>query len=74
MTESAVIFVNDGMFSITGGSDYSVESADWPNSLAAPMDHGAFVLTGIHTGIHTGAGSPCCPADQPANRGEAPPR
>lgn len=50
MTESAVIWVNDGLFSITGGSDYSVESADWSNSLAAPMDHGAYILTGIHTG------------------------
>ncbi|MCJ0869299.1 hypothetical protein [Streptomyces sp. AP-93] len=51
MTEPAVIFVNDGMFAITGGSVYSVESADWSNALAAPMDHGAFILTGIHTGL-----------------------
>lgn len=50
MTDPAVIWVNDGMFSITGGSDCSVESADWSNSLAAPMDHGAYILTGIHTG------------------------
>ncbi|MFZ3493388.1 hypothetical protein ACODT5_09215 [Streptomyces sp. 5.8] len=50
MTEPAVIWVNDGMFPITGGSDRSVESADWSNPLAAPMSHGAYILTGIHTG------------------------
>ncbi|MFI5865841.1 hypothetical protein [Streptomyces sp. NPDC051546] len=50
MTESAVIWVSDGQFSITGGYDYKVESADWSNTLAAPMDHGAYIVTGIHTG------------------------
>lgn len=51
MSEPVAIFVNDGMFAISGGSVGEVESADWSNALAAPMDHGAFVLTGIHTGF-----------------------
>lgn len=50
VTTPSVMLVNDGMFAIADDAGVPVETADWSNGLAAPMDHGAWILTGIHTG------------------------
>ncbi|MFD5557663.1 hypothetical protein ACFWIA_27960 [Streptomyces sp. NPDC127068] len=50
MDESFVVRVDDGLFCISDGEDITVESTRWSTGLLAPMDHGAWIRTGIHTG------------------------
>ncbi|MER5449256.1 hypothetical protein ABT065_27070 [Streptomyces sp. NPDC002764] len=47
---AAQLFVAEGTFGVLDGGDIPVDTADWSNGLAAPMSHGAIILTGIHTG------------------------
>ncbi|WP_329392655.1 hypothetical protein OHA45_37015 [Streptomyces lydicus] len=51
MTTSSVMFVNEGIFGISDDAQVPMETVRWSNGLAAPMDHGAWVLTGINTGL-----------------------
>ncbi|UXY32172.1 hypothetical protein [Streptomyces sp. HUAS TT20] len=44
------MFVNDGMFAVSDDAEEPVETARWSNGLAAPMEYGAWILTGINTG------------------------
>ncbi|MFE9662574.1 hypothetical protein [Streptomyces sp. NPDC005955] len=53
MGKSLVIHVNGGLFCVSDGEDLRVESTRWSNGLLAPMDHGAWIKTGIHTGVVT---------------------
>ncbi|MGW1767300.1 hypothetical protein ACWCQL_24950 [Streptomyces sp. NPDC002073] len=50
MDTSLVVFVNDGLFSICDDASTEVETTRWSNGLLAPMNHGAWIKTGIHTG------------------------
>jgi len=47
---AAQLFVAEGTFGVLDGGDIPVDTADWSNGLAAPMSHGAIILTGIRTG------------------------
>ncbi|MGW2721757.1 hypothetical protein [Streptomyces sp. NPDC001492] len=44
------LFVAEGTFGVLDGGDIPVDTADWSNGLAAPLSHGALILTGIRTG------------------------
>ncbi|BCK73031.1 hypothetical protein Srufu_069840 [Streptomyces libani subsp. rufus] len=44
------MFVNEGIFGVSDDAEVPMETVRWSNSLAAPMDHGAWILTGINTG------------------------
>ncbi|WP_162597004.1 hypothetical protein [Streptomyces sp. NEAU-S7GS2] len=50
MTTSSVMFVNEGIFGVSDDAQVPMETVRWSNGLAAPMDHGAWILTGINTG------------------------
>ncbi|MFI5523424.1 hypothetical protein [Streptomyces platensis] len=50
MTTWSVMFVNEGLFGVSDDAPVSMETVRWSNGLAAPMDHGAWILTGINTG------------------------
>ncbi|MGI5260882.1 hypothetical protein [Streptomyces angustmyceticus] len=50
MTTSSVMFVNEGIFGVSDDAEVPMETVRWSNGLAAPMDHGAWILTGINTG------------------------
>lgn len=63
---SAQLFVAEGTFGVLDGGDIPVDTADWSNGLAAPMSHGALVITGIRTGdveVTAEAGDTPPPAD-----------
>ncbi|WP_175647249.1 hypothetical protein [Streptomyces cyaneochromogenes] len=47
---AAQLFVAEGTFGVLDGGDIPVDTVDWSNGLAAPMSHGAIILTGIRTG------------------------
>ncbi|MFC9227794.1 hypothetical protein ACFTZI_02290 [Streptomyces decoyicus] len=47
MTTSSVMFVNEGIFGVSDDAQVPVETVRRPNGLAAPMDHGAWIRTGI---------------------------
>ncbi|MFH8371387.1 hypothetical protein [Streptomyces sp. NPDC018031] len=47
---TSVMFINDGLFGITDAASIPADTARWSAGLAAPMDWGAWVSTGIHTG------------------------
>lgn len=56
MDMSLAVSVDDGLFSISDGDSVDVDSTRWSNGLIAPMNEGAWILTGIHTGrvsVHT---------------------
>ncbi|MGX2997390.1 hypothetical protein JNUCC64_24530 [Streptomyces sp. JNUCC 64] len=53
MEKSFVVHVDGGLFCLSGDEEVAVESTRWSNGLLAPMDHGAWILTGIHTGSVT---------------------
>lgn len=56
MVTSCVIFVSDGMFGIADDAEEPADTACWAVGLAAPMEYGAWVSTGIHTGrVEVGA-------------------
>ncbi|GAA5615394.1 hypothetical protein Spla01_06606 [Streptomyces platensis] len=44
------MFVNEGIFGVSDDAEVPMETVRWSNGLAAPMDHGAWILTGINTG------------------------
>ncbi|WP_336049493.1 hypothetical protein [Streptomyces sp. CA2R101] len=45
------MFVNEGIFGISDDAQVPpMETGRWSNGLAAPMDQGAWILTGINTG------------------------
>ncbi len=44
------MFVNEGIFGISDDAQVRMETVRWSNGLAAPMGHGAWILTGINTG------------------------
>ncbi|WP_051947370.1 hypothetical protein [Streptomyces scabiei] len=50
MSAPQQLFVAEGTFGVLDGGDIPVDTADWSNGLAAPMSHGAVILTGIRTG------------------------
>ncbi|MEU1789107.1 hypothetical protein ABZ553_25215 [Streptomyces sparsogenes] len=50
MDMTLAVSVNDGLFCVSDGESVNVDTTRWSNGLIAPMDHGAWVLTGIHTG------------------------
>ncbi|MEU3994056.1 hypothetical protein AB0F24_37985 [Streptomyces platensis] len=50
MTTSSEMFVNEGIFGVSDDAPVPMETVRWSNGLAAPMDHGAWILTGINTG------------------------
>jgi hypothetical protein len=50
MSAPQQLFVAEGTFGVLDGGDIPVDTADWSNGLAAPMSHGAIILTGIRTG------------------------
>ncbi|WP_277410338.1 hypothetical protein [Streptomyces nigrescens] len=50
MTTSSVMFVNEGVFGVSDDAPAPMETVRWSNGLAAPMAHGAWILTGINTG------------------------
>ncbi|MET9847928.1 hypothetical protein [Streptomyces ossamyceticus] len=50
MSAPLQLFVAEGTFGVLDGGDIPVDTADWSNGLAAPMSHGAIILTGIRTG------------------------
>ncbi|MEU8780462.1 hypothetical protein [Streptomyces sp. NPDC048637] len=51
MTTSSVMFVSEGIFGVSDDAQVPVETVRWSNSLAAAMDYGAWILTGINTGV-----------------------
>ncbi|MET9296466.1 hypothetical protein [Streptomyces sp. NPDC003077] len=50
MTTSSVMFVNEGIFAVSDDAPVPMDTVRWSNGLAAPMDLGAWILTGINTG------------------------
>lgn len=44
------VFVSEGLFGVLDQGNISADTADFSNGLVAPMDRGAFILTGINTG------------------------
>ncbi|MGA4948413.1 hypothetical protein [Streptomyces lydicamycinicus] len=64
MTTSSVMFVNEGIFGVSDDAQVPMETVRWSNGLAAPMDHGAWILTGINTG-HVRVTAQCLDAAPP---------
>ncbi len=50
MSDWRKVFISEGLFGVLDHGDISTETADFSNGLIAPMDRGAFILTGINTG------------------------
>lgn len=50
MSDWRQVFITEGLFGVLDHGEISTETADFSNGLVAPMDRGAFVLTGINTG------------------------
>ncbi|MFF5257164.1 hypothetical protein ACFY4K_34815 [Streptomyces leeuwenhoekii] len=44
------VFISEGLFGVLDHGVISTETADFSNGLVAPMDRGAFILTGINAG------------------------
>jgi len=64
VTTSSVMFVNEGIFGVSDDAQVPMETVRWSNGLAAPMDHGAWILTGINTG-HVRVTAQCLDAAPP---------
>lgn len=58
------MFVNEGVFGVSDDAQVPMETVRWSNGLAAPMDHGAWILTGINTG-HVRVTAQCLDAAPP---------
>ncbi|MGR4852106.1 hypothetical protein [Streptomyces sp. LARHCF252] len=50
MPDGRQVFISEGLFGVLDHGEISTETADFSNGLVAPMDRGAFILTGINTG------------------------
>lgn len=48
------MFVNEGVFGVSDDAQVPMETVRWSNGLAAPMDHGAWILTGTSPAMWPG--------------------